>query len=162
MNCNMPIMPFSHHHAEPMREWNRNALICLKGDLKLSVKVKESGILDMLAIPTELGFLNQAEMQSVAAMTNSMEQMDKIVEILLGKEDKCFGNFCDILTNSNNEVLANSLRVKAEEFRSGSGKCPQHFLMQTHVGYLVVTPFLCCMLGLHELTTVCTYLCLWG
>ena len=100
-----------------MRVWNRKALTFLRGDLKLNVKVKESGLLDMLAIPTELGFLNEAEVQSVAAMANSMEQMDKIIEFLLGKEDKCFGNFCHILTNSNNEVWANSLKTKAEELR---------------------------------------------
>ena len=59
-------------------------MICLKGDFKLNVKLKESGMLDMLEIPTPLGFLNQAEMQAVAAMGNSMEQMNKVIEILLG------------------------------------------------------------------------------
>ena len=119
--------PF-HLHAVPMREWNRGALICLKGDLKLNVKVKESGMLDMLEIPTPLGFLNEAEMQTVAAMGNSMEQMDEVIELLLGKEDKCFSNFCDILTKSNNEVWANRLRMKAQELQSSSGKCSQHFV----------------------------------
>ena len=107
-------------HAVPMREWNRGALICLKGDLKLNVKVKESGMLDMLEIPTPLGFLNRAEMQTVAAMGNNMEQMDKVIELLLGKEDKCFGNFCDILTKSNNEVWAHCLRMKAQELQQRS------------------------------------------
>ena len=105
-----------------MREWNRGALICLKGDLKLNVKVKESGMLDMLEIPTPLGFLNRAEMQTVAAMGNNMEQMDKVIELLLGKEDKCFSNFCDILTKSNNEAWAHCLRMKAQELQRNSGK----------------------------------------
>ena len=112
-----------------MREWNRGALTCLKGDLKLNVKVKESGMLDMLEIPTPLGFLNRAEMQTVAAMGNNMEQMDKVIELLLGKEDKCFSNFCDILTKSNNEVLAHCLMMKAQELQQRSfGKCSQHLV----------------------------------
>ena len=78
-------------------------------------------MLDLLVIPTELGFLNRAEVQTIADMLNDRERMDKIIEILLGKDDECFGNFCDILTKSNNEVWANSLRVKAEELKSGSG-----------------------------------------
>ena len=120
--------PLFHLHAVPMREWNRGALTCLKGDLKLYVKVKESGMLDMLEIPTPLGFLNRAEMQTVAAMGNNMEQMDKVIELLLGKEDKCFSNFCDILTKSNNDVWANCLRKRAQELQRSSGKCAQHFV----------------------------------
>ena len=53
-------------------------------------------------------------MQTVAAIGNSMEQMNKVIEILLGKEDKYFSNFCDILTKSNNEVWASSLRKKSQ------------------------------------------------
>ena len=111
-----------------MREWNRGALICLKGNLKLNVKVKESGMLDMLEIPTPLGFLNRAEMQAVVASGNNMEQMDEVIELLLGKEDKCFSNFCDILTKSNNGVWANRLRMKVQELQRSSGKRSQHFV----------------------------------
>ena len=59
------VGPVFHLHTEPMTEWNKNALIFLRGDLKLNVNVKESGMLDMLAIPTPLGFLNQPEMQII-------------------------------------------------------------------------------------------------
>ena len=114
-----------------MRECNRRALICLKGELKLNVKVKDSGVLDRLEIPTPLGFLNQSEMQSVEAMASNGDKMNKIIEILLGKEDKCFDKFCDILTRSNNETWANSLRMKAEELQSTSGKCLQLFVAVT-------------------------------
>ena len=104
-----------------MREWNTNALICLRGDLKLKANVRKSGMLDMLAIPTPLGFLNQHEMKNIKALNDDMEQMEMIIDFLLGKEDKCFGNFCEILTQSNNGSLATSLNKKAEELRRGSG-----------------------------------------
>ena len=133
--------PF-HLHAVPMREWNRDALICLKGDLKLNVKVKESGMLDMLEIPTPLGFLNRAEMQAVEAMTSNGDKMDKVIEILLGKEDEYFAKFCDILARSNNEVWANSLWTKAEEFQRRSGNCLQHLICSHYCTYW------CYMLGL--------------
>ena len=42
--------------------------------------------------------------------------------VLSGKGDECFSKFCDILPKSNNEVWAESLRAKAEEFKGGSGK----------------------------------------
>ena len=106
-----------------MRECNEQALIFLKRKLKLNVKVKDSGMLDMLEVPSALGFLNRAEMQRIEAMATEMDQMDKIIEILRGKEDKCFSNFCDILTESGYRTWAKSLRQKAEEFRRGSGKC---------------------------------------
>ena len=131
-----------HLHAVPMREWNRGALICLKGNLKLNVKVKESGMLDMLAIPTPLRFLNEAEMQAVEAMASNGDKMDKVIELLLGKEDEYFAKFCDILARSNNEVWANSLRTKAEKFQTRSGNCLQHLICSNYCTYW------CCMLGL--------------
>ena len=108
----------------PMRECNVHALIFLKHELKLNVKVKDSGMIDMLEKPSALGFLNRAEMQRIEAMTTEMDRMDKIIEILRGKNDKCFSNFCDILKKSNHETWAESLRQKAEKFeRSPPGKC---------------------------------------
>ena len=108
----------------PMRECNVHALIFLKRKLKLNVKVKDSGMIDMLEKPSALGFLNRAEMQRIEAMATEMDRMDKIIEILRGKDDKCFSNFCDILKESNYETWAESLRQKAEEFeRTPPGKC---------------------------------------
>ena len=106
-----------------MRKWNTDALVFLKGDLKLNVKVKESGMIDKLEIPQPLAFLNRAEMQTVKSMATDMDRMDKIIDFLLGKEDKCFSNFCNILEASNNKTWAVSLRKKAEEFKGGPGKC---------------------------------------
>ena len=111
-----------HLHAVPMREWNKNALTNMKGDLMDNVKPKESGILPKLAKAAELGFLNDPEMQTIEAMTSERDRMDKIISILSGKADECFSKFCDILTKSNNEVWAESLRAKAEEFKGSSGK----------------------------------------
>ena len=87
-----------------------------------NVKPKESGQLPKLAKAAELGFLNDPEMQTIEAMTSERDRMDKIISILSGKADECFSKFCDILTKSNNEVWAESLRAKAEEFKGGSGK----------------------------------------
>ena len=113
-------------------------------------------MLDTLEIPTPLGFLNRAEMQAVTAMGNNMEQMDKVIELLLGKEDKCFSNFCDVLTKSNNEVWAGSLRKKAQELQQrSSGKCLQHFVWQLLYILVLCVGFgvtVCCVLnfvGLH-------------
>ena len=125
MRCNdfeVIIGPLFHSHAEPMREWNKNALIFFRGDLKLHVKVKESGMLDMLAIPTPLGFLNQPEMLIIKPLPNEMDRMDKIIDFLLGKEDNCFSKFCDSLIKSGNRTWAEQLNRKAEEFKRGSGK----------------------------------------
>ena len=106
-----------------MRECNEQALIFLKHKLKLNVKVKDSGMIDMLEKPSALGFLNRGEMQRIEAMATEMDRMDKIIEILRGKDDKCFSNFCDILKESNHETWAESLRKKAEEFeRTPPGK----------------------------------------
>ena len=132
------IGPVFHLHAEPMREWNKNALIFFRGDLKLHVNVKESGMLDMLAIPTPLGFLNQPEMQIIKSLPNEMDRMDKIIDFLLGKEDNCFSKFCDSLEKSNNRTWATDLKMKAEEFKRGSGKiftycpCTQKYMSCEH------------------------------
>lgn len=122
------IGPVFHFYAEPMTEWNRNALIFFRGDLNLNVKVQQSGMLYMLAIPTPQGFLNQPEMQIIKDLPSEMGRMDKIIDFLLGKEDTCFSKFCDSLINSNNRAWADKLNRKAEEFKRGSGKiftqCP--------------------------------------
>ena len=96
-----------------MRKWNTAALICLRGQLKLKVNVKKSGMLDMLPIETPLGFLNEHEMKNIKALDNEMEQVDMIIDFLLGKEDKYFSNFCEILTQSNNGSSATSLKEEA-------------------------------------------------
>ena len=122
------VGPVFHLHAEPMTEWNRSALICLRGDLNLNVNLKGSGMLPMLAIESPQGFLNQYEMRNIKALSNEMDQMDKIIDFLLGKEDNCFSKFCDSLIKSGNRTWGEQLKMKAEEFKRGSGKvfihCP--------------------------------------
>ena len=106
-----------------MSKAKTDALLYYKGDLKLNVEVKASGMLDELVLSRPLGFLSRHEVQSVEAKTDEMERMDKIIEFLLGKEDKCFEKFCDILTNCNYEGLANSLRIKAGLTAGDASKC---------------------------------------
>lgn len=112
-----------HFHAVHLiGKWNEVALIRLREELKLSVKVKESRMLEMLAAPLK------AETQTIVAMENDMERMDKIIEILLGKEDKWFRNFCYVLTKNNNETWTNSLRIKAKELQKDYGKVCSTFV----------------------------------
>ena len=106
----------------PIRKWNEVALMTLREELKLSVKVKESRMPEMLAVP------HKAETQTIVAMENDMERMDKIFEILLGKEDECFRNFRYVLTKNNNETWANHLRIKAEELQKDYGKVCSTFV----------------------------------
>ena len=111
-----------------MSEWNKSALVSLRGDLKLYVNVGESGMIDKLEKPSitspeALGFLSAPEMRQVRALkANYSDQMDKIIEYLQGKEDTCFGNFCSILNNSGHEVWSKQLRKKAEDLRKIFGK----------------------------------------
>ena len=109
--------------AVTMSKAKTDALLYYKGELKLTVEVKESGMLNELVLQRPLGFLSQYELKSVEAKTDDMERMDKIINFLLGKEDKCFGNFCDILTNCNYKGLADKLRIKAGLTAGAPGKC---------------------------------------
>lgn len=111
-----------------MSEWNRSALVSLRGELKLNVNVGESGMIDKLEkppiiSPEALGFLSAPEMLQVRALKpNHSDQMDKIIEYLLGKDDTCFGNFCSILKNNNHEIWSERLREKAKYFKKIFGK----------------------------------------
>ena len=103
----------------PMSEWNKDALISLLGKLKLNVIVK-TGLSDMLQKAAG-GFMNGAEAQAVESKPSNAEQMGEVIHILLGKRDKDFKTFCDMLRQCNYGLWANELEKKAREFKAPSG-----------------------------------------
>ncbi len=96
-----------------MSDYNSKALIALRPDLKIKIKMKPL-LMDMLQPPAG-GFMNPAEEQSVR---NAEDPMGKLIDILLGKGDKEFKTFCDMLEKSNHRAWAISLREKAEWYRA--------------------------------------------
>ena len=96
-----------------MSDYNSKALIALRPDLKIKVKVKPL-LIDMLQPPAG-GFMNPAEEQSVRNADNPMEEL---IAILLSKGDKEFNTFCDMLERSNHSAWANRLTQEAEWHRA--------------------------------------------
>ena len=62
------------------------------------------------------------EAQTVREQPGNKKQMDKVIEILLGKGDKEFNAFLKILRKSNNEVWAEELKNAANRFKREKGK----------------------------------------
>ena len=98
-----------------MTEWHQAALVALQEKLKLNVKMFQ--LSDMLEEPAG-GFMDRAEVLKVKAKAGDMEQMGELISILLGKEDKAFYSFCDLLKRSNYEVWACELKSAAERHKT--------------------------------------------
>ena len=105
--------------AHPMSPWNRDALVSLRGDLKLKVSMS-TGLSDLLEEAAG-GFMSPREAQVVREQQGSSEQMGRVIETLLGKGDKDFSTFLQMLRRTNNEVWAEELEKKAEELKRGKG-----------------------------------------
>ena len=75
----------------PMKNWNRNALDALRGEL------------------------------AVLSKASNVEQMGELISILLGKSDADFGTFCVMLRDVGYAVWAYELEKKAEWFKQTSG-----------------------------------------
>ena len=116
---NLPMLPLSccstDSDSGPMKEWNKNALISLEGDLKQNVIVK-NGLNNKLHKAAG-GFMDRAEVQTVESKPNNADQMGEIVRILLGKRNEDFNIFCTMLRETNNGLWAAELERKASEFR---------------------------------------------
>ena len=97
--------------AHPMSPWKRDALVSLRGDLKLKVSMS-TGLSDVLEKAAG-GFMSPREAQVVREQQGSSEQMDKLIEILLGKADKDFMTFLEMLQKTNNKVWAKELERRA-------------------------------------------------
>ena len=97
-----------------MSKWNVDALVALKGKLKLNVKM--IALANILETPAG-GFMSRTEAQSVRAKTGDDQQMELVIKILLEKGDKEFAIFCQMLQKSNYQVWAHKLEVEAEKLR---------------------------------------------
>ena len=106
-----------------MSPWNHSALVSLRGDLKLNVfrdlklhVSMEAGLGDKLEKAAG-GFMTQFEAWTVREQPGNMKQMDKVIEILLGKADEDFTTFLKMLQDTNNGVWAEELVKTAEQFK---------------------------------------------
>ena len=110
-------------HPGAMSPWNRDVLVSLRGDLKLKVSMS-TGLCDILE-EVAGGFMSSREAQVVREQQGSSEQMDRLIDILCGKGDKDFSTFLQMLRGSNNEVWAEELERKAEDFKRKRGVCAE-------------------------------------
>ena len=85
-----------------MSPWNHQALVSLRADLKLHV-LMETGLGDKLEKAAG-GFMTRLEAQTVREQPGNIKQMDKVIDILLGKAEKDFTIFLQILQDSNSKV----------------------------------------------------------
>ena len=103
-----------------MSTWNHNALVSLRENLQLNVFM-ESGLGNRLEKAAG-GFMNQFEARTVREHPGNIKQMDKVIEILLGKADEDFTTFLKVLRDTNNGVWAEEL-VKTAELFKREGVC---------------------------------------
>ena len=101
-----------------MSKWNVNALVALKRELTLNVKMIV--LANILETPAG-GFMNSAEAQSVKAKTGDAQRIEEIIDILRGKGDEEFATFCQMLRKSNYEGWAGRLELEAEKFKTSDG-----------------------------------------
>ena len=104
-----------------MSPWNHQALVSLRADLKLHL-LMETGLGDKLEEAAG-GFMNRFEAQTVREQLGNMKQMDKVIDILLGKANKDFATFLKMLWDSNNKVWAEELEKRAEKFKEEGTLC---------------------------------------
>ena len=102
----------------PMSDYNSRALKALRPELKTKVQMKPQ-LIDLLETPAG-GFMTEAEAQSVQSDAYSL--MGRLIEILLGKGDKEFDTFCNMLQMSNHPAWAVKLRQEAEKNRTVNQK----------------------------------------
>lgn len=100
-----------------MSDCNSNALTALRLELKTKI-VMGPHLINMLEIPAG-GFMSTAEALSVR---NAGCPMEQLIAILLGKTDKEFDIFCDMLQKSNYRVWAVKLKQEAVSLRTGDQK----------------------------------------
>ena len=124
-----------------MSPWNDNALVSLRERLKLNVSMN-TGLSDRLEKAAG-GFMSGPEAQMVGGLPSSIEQIEKIIEILRGKTNEDFATFCTMLRETNHVVWADELEKKAERFkgeRKGTCRGPTLLLSIYHSNL-----FKCCV-----------------
>ena len=101
----------------PMSDYNSSALIAFREKLKTNIAMKPH-LIDMLEEQAG-GFMTRVEAQSVR---KAEDPMGWLIEILLGKGNKEFNTFCDMLDKSNHHGWAFWLRLEAKINRQKEGK----------------------------------------
>ena len=107
-----------------MSPWNKDALVSLREKLQLRV-LMETGLCNRLEEAAG-GFMNELEAATVREQSGNIQQMGKVIDILCGKSDKDFSTFLQMLRGSNNEMWAEELERKAEDFKRKKGAQPDH------------------------------------
>ena len=116
-----------------MSAHNRKALASLEKDLKLNLSL-ETGLGSSLE-DVAGGFMDRFEAQTVKQEPNKHKQIEKLIEILCGKDDDAFDTFLNMLEKSNNSVWANELKRVAEE-ELDKGTAHTFGGMTIHVGHI--------------------------
>lgn len=98
-----------------MSPWNDGALVAFKDQLKLNVSL-QTGLGDKLEIAAG-GFMNRTEARIALGKPDDMARMDEVIECLRKKGDKEFDVFLKLLKQTNNELWAEQLQKKAQEFQ---------------------------------------------
>ena len=124
----------------PMSKRNVDALVALKGKLKLNVRM--IALANILETPAG-GFMNSEEAQSVKDKTGDAQQIEEIIDILRGKGDEEFATFCQMLQKSNYPVWAHALELEAEKFKTSDGM--KHLLLAFLLLFAVVASNLKCV-----------------
>ena len=102
-----------------MSAWNKGALLSLRADLKMHV-IMDGGLADKLEKMAG-GFLDDREAVRVRQERTNMEQMDKLIQFLLGKSNEDFATFLKMLRQSNNGAWAEKLAKTAKQMKQNEG-----------------------------------------
>ena len=113
------IIYFSVSTMDPMKDWNKGALVVLTTKLKVNIIMK-NGLNDKL-ITVAGGFMIEAEAKVVLSKSNNAEQMGELIYILLGKSDADFDIFCNMLKAVGYGVWASELKKTARLLKTESG-----------------------------------------
>ena len=112
-------MYFSVSNMDPMKDWNKDALVALTAQLKLNIIIN-NGLNDKL-ITVAGGFMIEAEAKVVVSKSNNADQMGELIRILLGKSDADFDIFCNMLKDVGYGVWASELKKTAGQLKKESG-----------------------------------------
>ena len=103
-----------------MSPWKQKALVSLREELQLNV-LMESGLGNHLEKAAG-GFMTRFEARTVREQPGNTKQMDRVIELLLGKGDEDFTTFLKMMRDSNNKAWADELEKRAEQFKK-EGMC---------------------------------------
>ena len=139
-----------------MSPWNHQALVSLREELQLNV-LMESGFGNHLEKAAG-GFMTRFEAQTVREQPGNIKQMDKVIDILLGKADKDFTTFLKMLRDSNNQAWAEELEKRAEQFKEEGTLCVER-RDQSEVHAVIDVELM--QFSLLEPIPICVHICVY-